>query len=125
MNRGTARQLAIGLVVAVMGSMVWAGVVSAEVVLCKSRFFSVVKAREGSCRRRETEIVLSATTDTLADLNCTVDQIAKYDGAVWVCEDDPATTDTLADLNCTVDQIAKYDGAVWVCEDDSGAARSV
>ena len=60
MGRRATQQLAIGLVVAVMGTFVWSGPVSAEMTLCKSRFLNLVKAREGSCRRGETEIPIPA-----------------------------------------------------------------
>ena len=40
-----------------------------------------------------------------------------------VC-DQPAPTDTLAGLNCSVDQIARYDGSAWVCADPSNASGS-
>lgn len=86
-------------------------------------------------------------TDTLADLNCAEDKIAKRNGGVWVCADDtdtdtdiywtgtatnlvPTTARTSlglnslasASLNCSPDQIPKFDGGNWVCADDEVAS---
>lgn len=47
-----------------------------------------------------------------------IDSVAS-DGSV-TCETDD---DTLADLNCSTDQIARYDGTQWVCEDDTMPER--
>ncbi len=80
---------------------------------------------------------------TLGDLSCTTDQIARYDGANWVCSTGALTCssgqlakfngadwvcaadeDTLADLpSCMDGDIAKFDGDVWNCE--SGGPRTV
>lgn len=78
---------------------------------------------------------------TLGNLACAVDEIAKFDGADWVCTVDASAadcsageyldgdgsctavstitpdTDTLDSIACTVGEIAEYDGASWVCSD--------
>ena len=53
---------------------------------------------------------------------CTNDQVAKWNGAAWVCAADDAGggggSDTLAGLNCSTNQIAKWNGTAWVCAAD-------
>jgi len=75
---------------------------------------------------------LFPTTDTLALLGCTNDQIALFFGGVWTCftlttytDEDaiiavgPHTSDTLEGLACAADEIAKSDGiGGWSCEPD-------
>jgi len=63
--------------------------------------------------------------DTLGDLNCAANQIAKFNGlsGAWECALDEVGgggPDTLGDLNCTTDQIAKFNGAsgAWECAFD-------
>ena len=60
--------------------------------------------------------------DTLGDLSCTTDQIAKWNGSAWECRADETGSgggsDTLADLSCTTDQIAKWNGSAWECAAD-------
>ena len=85
MSHRATRRLSIGIMLIVTGLVFGsAGPVSAEVVLCKSAWSKYVKARHGSCRWRETEILLP---DTLADLSCSEDQIARYVGGQWECSD--------------------------------------
>jgi len=50
----------------------------------------------------------------LSGLSCAAGEIAKWDGANWVCAPD-IDTDTLNDLSCTGGEIAKWDGSNWVC----------
>ena len=53
---------------------------------------------------------------------CANDQIAKWNGAAWVCAADDAGggggSDTLAGLNCSTNQIAKWNDTAWVCAAD-------
>ena len=53
---------------------------------------------------------------------CTNDQVAKWNGAAWVCAADDAGgrggSDTLAGLSCSTNQIAKWNGPAWVCAAD-------
>jgi hypothetical protein len=62
-------------------------------VLCKSAWSSYVKARDGNCRWGEKEVLLH---DTLGNLSCAEDQIARYVGGQWVCSDEGT-----ANLVCT------------------------
>lgn len=66
----------------------------------------------------------SGGSDTLAGLSCSTSQIAKWNGAAWICAADEAGgggSDTLAGLSCSTNEIAKWNGAAWVCAaDDSG-----
>ncbi|PIE00259.1 MAG: hypothetical protein CSA81_13920, partial [Acidobacteria bacterium] len=86
-------------------------------------------------------------TDTLADLSCTNNQVAKWNGGAWICANDnnvdvqdlsltgntlsltndPTTvdlssyldnTDVLASLSCSTNQVAKYSGGAWICAAD-------
>jgi len=58
--------------------------------------------------------------DTLRDLTCSAGEIAKYNGATWLCApDDNTDTDTLATLSCLSGNIIRYDGTQWVCSVDS------
>ena len=59
-------------------------------------------------------------SDTLDDLNCTSNEIAKWDGTNWVCAPDD-NSDTLDDLNCTANEIAKWDGTNWACAPDDNS----
>lgn len=54
-------------------------------------------------------------TDTLSDLACRENEVAKMIGGIWVCAPD---ADLLADLNCSVDEVAKWDGEQWECAED-------
>jgi len=45
-------------------------------------------------------------TDTLAGLGCTINQIAKWNGASWVCAEDSDTTTTVGKIINTVDASA-------------------
>jgi len=59
--------------------------------------------------------------DVLGNLPCDEDQIAKYDGANWICTDD-----FLGNLECTEDQIvAKWNGTHWNCAAESGSSQSI
>lgn len=53
---------------------------------------------------------------------CANDQVAKWNGAAWVCAPDETGggggSDTLAGLSCTTNQIAKWNGTAWVCATD-------
>lgn len=60
-----------------------------------------------------------AGSTSLSDLSCAADQIAKFDGTVWVCAADDTGSGGLNDLSCQTDEIAKFDGAVWVCAADN------
>jgi hypothetical protein len=61
------------------------------------------------------EVVTTATDqDTLAGLSCGGGEVAKWDGADWVCEPDD---DALEDLSCGGGQVPAWNGANWVCED--------
>ncbi|GAB6043566.1 C1q-like domain-containing protein [Endothiovibrio diazotrophicus] len=51
------------------------------------------------------------------------DRWCRGSGAQVVC-DRQAPVDTLASLQCTTDQVARYDGGAWVCADASGAAAA-
>ena len=56
-----------------------------------------------------------------ADLACTAGEVAKWDGAGWVCAVDDTGTDTLAALSCPDGQTVKFsDGAGWICAADEG-----
>ncbi len=53
--------------------------------------------------------------DTLANLNCTNGQVAKYNGTVWQCAADD-DTDTLSGLNCNANETAITDSSGnWSC----------
>jgi hypothetical protein len=39
-------------------------------------------------------------------------------GSTWVCTNPVADTDTLAALDCTVNQSIRWSGAVWECRDE-------
>lgn len=73
---------------------------------------------------------------SIGKLSCAANQIAKFDGANWVCE--PLTTysagngisisnnvisntqsDTLAGLTCAANQIARRTATGWVCSDET------
>jgi hypothetical protein len=56
---------------------------------------------------------------TLADLSCAAQQLAKWDGASWVCaEDNDEDGDLLAGLNCAEGQVAKRISDQWSCAND-------
>jgi hypothetical protein len=67
----------------------------------------------GACQA-QTVTSGAPVTDTLAALNCTTDQIIKWDGDEWVCSDH-TDNDTLAALNCTANQTVGWNGSAWVC----------
>lgn len=71
---------------------------------------------------------LKPTKQSLGDLTCSTDQIAKFDGSAWVCaeDDDTQDGDTLAGLGCAAGKIAKSDGSVgWSCTaDETGGSDS-
>jgi hypothetical protein len=59
---------------------------------------------------------------TLGDLACDGGEIAKYDGAAWICaadEDTDTNTDTLGGLVCSEGEVAKTVSGVWACAADS------
>jgi len=66
------------------------------------------------------EVVTTATdSDILADLSCSSDEMAKWNGSTWICApDDDTDTDTVGDLNCGSGQVAKWNGSTWACADD-------
>jgi pectin methylesterase-like acyl-CoA thioesterase len=49
--------------------------------------------------------------DILGALACSSDQIARYNGTAWECDD----TETLGQLSCSSNQITRYNGTVWEC----------
>ena len=55
-------------------------------------------------------------------VGCANDQVAKWNGAAWICAADDAGggggSDTLAGLNCSTNQLAKWNGTAWVCAAD-------
>ena len=55
--------------------------------------------------------------DTLSGLGCVDGQVAKFNGAQWVCAIDEVglDNDTLASLNCGAEQMAQFDGSQWTC----------
>lgn len=64
-------------------------------------------------------------TDTLTELDCTQDQLARFDGTTWSCYSAPISTeadvlattgDTLGGLSCTDGQLPYYSGG-WQCGD--------
>ena len=58
------------------------------------------------------------SSDTLASLTCSQDQVAVYDGSNWSCgnvEGGSDSSDTLAELSCAENQLVSYDGSNWVC----------
>ena len=64
------------------------------------------------------EVVTTATdADTLAGLTCAGDEIAKWNGATWVCAPD-VDTDTLGSLMCGSGEVAKWTGSAWACAPD-------
>lgn len=76
------------------------------VVLCRS-ILGFVKAREGSCKRWEREIPAQNAVAL-----CGSGEILDGDGS---CIPVPVNTDTLAALNCSNDEIAKFNGTAWEC----------
>ena len=62
-------------------------------------------------------------SDTLATLDCAADEVALFDGSQWICAD-VKVSDTLAALNCAGDQIARFDGAEWACAEDQDTVYS-
>ncbi len=89
----------------------------------------------------------SVDADTLGDLLCLQDEIARWDGSAWLCtptvglltETDPAfgaspaagitntdivswntPSDTLAGLSCSNGQVAQWNGSSWTCATVSG-----
>jgi len=61
------------------------------------------------------EVVTSATDrDTIGDLSCPSGQLAKWNGAAWVCAPD-LDTDTLSSLSCAAWEIPKWNGSAWEC----------
>jgi hypothetical protein len=67
------------------------------------------------------EVVTTATDrDTVGELSCGSGQLAKWNGAGWVCAPD-LDTDTLAGLSCTASQVAKWTGSNWQCQEDQDA----
>ena len=65
------------------------------------------------------DLVEANDDDTLGDLSCTTDQIAKWNGSAWECAADVDTdtdSDTLASLSCATDDIARWNGSTWVCD---------
>ena len=56
-------------------------------------------------------------TNTNAATDCASGEYLDGDGT---CNAMPADFDTLGDLDCTTDQIAKWDGLDWVCADGTG-----
>lgn len=81
MARAATRQFVIGLLAGVLGTLVWSGPVSAELVLCKS-FLGFVRAREGRCRRRETLIPIpQGSGDTNAATECGEGEVLLGDGS--------------------------------------------
>ena len=59
---------------------------------------------------------LSGGEDTLAELSCSVDELAVFDGSAWTCAE-PGGSDTLSELNCLADEVALFDGSEWACAD--------
>lgn len=65
------------------------------------------------------EAVTTATDqDTLAGLACATDEVAKWDGAEWMCAADDGL-DTLGDLSCNTNEIVRWNGAAWECSTDA------
>ncbi len=63
-------------------------------------------------------LVTTATDqDTIGALTCGSGQLAKWNGASWVCAPD-LDTDTLSGLNCATWQIPKWNGSIWECNYD-------
>ena len=86
----TLTLLAMGLTV---GSVTPA---RADVAICRLPS-GIVMAREGSCGQGEVKLQLP---DTLTDLNCAEDQIAKYTNGSWQC-----TEDTSAATECAAGEV--------------------
>jgi len=85
--RRAAHHLGLAVALCVLGVVFWtAPALADDIVLCKT-WTGYVKARYGSCRWGEKEILLP---DTLADLSCAEDQIVRYVGGQWVCSDEGA-----------------------------------
>ncbi|MEX1312350.1 MAG: hypothetical protein AB1Z65_18165, partial [Candidatus Sulfomarinibacteraceae bacterium] len=55
-------------------------------------------------------------TDTLSGLSCATWQIPKWNGSIWECNYD---WDTLYNLGCSATQIPKHNGSIWVCAEDA------
>ncbi len=66
------------------------------------------------------DVVTTATDqDTVGALGCTSGELAKWDGANWVCAPDLDTdTDTLGGLACGSGEVAKWSGSSWTCAPD-------
>jgi hypothetical protein len=67
------------------------------------------------------EVVTTTTdSDVLAALSCAGSEVAKWDGAAWVCAPD-IDTDTMAVLGpqCSSGQLATWDGSSWICDEDA------
>ncbi len=63
--------------------------------------------------------IVTTTTDqdTVGALTCGSGQLAKWNGATWVCATD-LDTDTLSGLSCATWQIPKWNGSIWECNYD-------
>jgi hypothetical protein len=80
---------------------------------------SVTRGQMSVFIKRVYDLAEANDDDTLGDLSCSTDEIAKWNGSAWECQEDVDTdtdTDTLASLSCSTDEIAKWNGSAWVCE---------
>jgi hypothetical protein len=103
-----------------------------------------VNARFTAIDENFDELYGQSDSDVIAALNCTTNQIAKWNGTAWVCAADVdtnttytagtgltlvgtefrntvANTDTIAALSCTSGQVAKWNGSAWACAADAVA----
>jgi hypothetical protein len=105
---------------------------------------SAVNARLVDIDENFDELYGQSDSDVIAALNCTTNQIAKWNGTAWACAADVDTnttytagtgltlvgtefrntvtnSDTIAALSCTSGQIAKWNGTAWACATDAVA----